>query len=156
MEIGGPVMWFGDVAPDQRPSDAFSLVYETPPLEADVEILGLPKALLQVAADSPHVNWYARLNDVAPDGTTTLVAAAGQNGTHRISSRDPQDIVPGERFPLEIEMHFTSWVFPKGHRIRLALNFADARSTPKLSPAPQIKIYHGGKYASVLTLPVIK
>ncbi len=46
VEAGGPVMWFGDVAPDQRPTDAFSLVYETPPLEEEVEILGLPKALL--------------------------------------------------------------------------------------------------------------
>ena len=25
----------------------------------------------------PHVNWFARLNDVAPDGTVTLVAGAG-------------------------------------------------------------------------------
>src|SRR5262249_60436065 len=49
VEAGGPVMWWGDVAPDQRPTDAFSLVYDTPPLEEDVEILGLPKAMLRVA-----------------------------------------------------------------------------------------------------------
>jgi hypothetical protein len=30
--------------------------------------------------------------------------------------------VPGETVDLDIEMHFTSWVFAPGHRIRLAVN----------------------------------
>ena len=133
VEAGGPVMWCGDVAPDQRPTDAFSLVYETPPLEEDVEILGLPKALLQVSADAPHADWFARLNDVAPDGTVTLVAGAGQNGAHRESAREPKAIEPGKPFPLEIELHFTSWVFPKGHRIRFAVSNAQ---WPMIWPTP--------------------
>ena len=32
VEGGGPVMWWGDVAHDQRPTDAFSLVYDSAPL----------------------------------------------------------------------------------------------------------------------------
>jgi len=44
LEAGGPVMWWGDVAHDQRPTDAYSLVYDTDPLESDTEILGLPMA----------------------------------------------------------------------------------------------------------------
>jgi putative CocE/NonD family hydrolase len=133
VEAGGPVMWWGDVAPDQRPTDAFSLVYQTAPLEEDVEILGLPRALLQVSADAPLVHWFARLNDVAPDGTVTLVTGAGQNGAHRESARDPKPIEPGRVFPLEIELHFTSWVFPKGHRIRLAVSNAQ---WPMIWPTP--------------------
>src|SRR4029450_11877297 len=102
VEAGGPVMWWGDVAPDQRPTDAFSLVYDTPPLEEDVEILGLAKALLRVSADVPQIDWLARLNDVAPDGTVTQVTGAGENGSHRVSARDPKAIEPGKAFPLEI------------------------------------------------------
>src|SRR4029450_13176292 len=124
VEAGGPGMGWGGGAPDQRPTDAFSLVYDTPPLEEDVEILGLPKAMLHAAADAPHVNWFARLNDVAPDGTVTQVAGAGQNGAHRVSAREPEAIVPGERFLLDIELHFTSWIFSKGHRIRFAVGNA--------------------------------
>jgi len=133
VEAGGPVMWWGDVAPDQRPTDAFSLVYDTPPLTEDVEVLGLPRAMLRVAADSPHVDWFAKLNDVAPDGTVTLVTGAGQNGAHRVSAKEPRAIDPGKPFPLEIEMHFTSWVFPKGHRIRLSVSNAQ---WPMLWPTP--------------------
>jgi hypothetical protein len=154
VEAGGPVMWFGDVAPDQRPSDAYSLVYETPPLEENLEILGLPRAALQVSADAPHADWFARLNDVAPDGTVTLVANAGQNGAHRISAREPKDLTPGERFPLEIELHFTSWVFPRGHRIRLAVGNAQ---WPMIWPTPYAmttKLYLGSD-GTRLVLPVV-
>jgi predicted acyl esterase len=154
VEAGGPVMWWGDVAPDQRPTDAFSLVYETAPLEQDVEILGLPKALLHVSADAPHADWFARLNDVAPDGTVTLVTGAGQNGAHRESARDPKAIEPGKVFPLEIEMHFTSWIFPKGHRIRLAVSNAQ---WPMIwpTPYPMTTTLAMGAGASRFVLPVV-
>jgi putative CocE/NonD family hydrolase len=133
IEAGGPVMWYGDVAPDQRPTDAWSLVYDGEPLLEDVEILGLPKALLQVSADAPLAQWFVRLSDVAPDGTVTLVAQAGQNGAHRESDEHPKALVPGQEFPLEIEMHFTSWVFTRGHRMRFAVNNAQ---WPMLWPSP--------------------
>jgi hypothetical protein len=154
VEIGGPVMWWGDVAPDQRPSDAYSLVYDSAPLDAEMEILGLPRAILQVSADAPRAHWFARLSDVAPDGTVTLVAGAGFNGTHRESARDPKPIEPGRPFPLDIEMHFTSWVFPKGHRIRLAVSNA---MWPMIWPTPYpmtTTLALGGPAPTRLLLPV--
>ena len=155
IEAGGPVMWFGDVAPDQKPTDAFSLVYDSDPLEQDQEILGLPRALLQVSADAPLVHWFARLCDVAPDGTVTLVASAGFNGAHRESAENPKAIEPGRRFPLEIEMHFTSWVFPKGHRMRFAVHNAH---WPMIWPTPYTtltSLYLGGAEGTRLMLPVV-
>ncbi len=95
VEAGGPVMWWGDVAHDQRPTDAYSLVYDSAPLSADTEILGMPRALLTVAADAPRANWFARISDIAPDGTVTQVAGAGFNGTHRLSARAPASTRPG-------------------------------------------------------------
>ena len=69
------------------------------PLAEDLEILGLPKALLQVSADAPLAQWFVRLSDVAPDGTVTLVAQAGQNGAHRESDEHPKALEPGQRVP---------------------------------------------------------
>jgi uncharacterized protein len=155
IEAGGPVMWWGDVAHDQRPTDAYSLLYDSEPLEADIEILGLPKAVLNVAAGAPHANWFVRLSDVAPDGTVTQVAGAGFNGTHRKSARAPELLTPGEFFPLEIEMHFTSWIFPKGHRIRFAVNNAQ---WPMLWPTPYkmtTSLKLGGREGSRVLLPVV-
>jgi putative CocE/NonD family hydrolase len=153
IESSGPVLWWGDVAPDQRPTDAFSLVYDTPILKDDLEILGLPKAVLQVSADASHANWFVLLNDVAPDGSVTQVAGAGFNGTHRQSAREPKPIKPGEVFPLEIELHFTSWVFQKGHRIRLTINNSQ---WPMFWPSPYpvtTSLYIGRD--SKISLPVV-
>lgn len=155
IEAGGPVMWWGDVAHDQRPTDAYSLVYDTAPLDAPLEILGLPHALLQVSADAPRANWFVRVSDVAPDGTVTQVAGAGFNGSHRRSAREPELIRPGETFPLDIELHFTSWVFPKGHRIRVAVNNA---MWPMMWPSPHpmtTALAIGGPKGARVVLPVI-
>jgi putative CocE/NonD family hydrolase len=155
VEAGGPVMWWGDAAHDQRPTDAFSLVYDTPPLDEELEILGLPRALLRVSADAPRANWFVRLSDVAPDGTVTQVAGAGFNGTHRESAEHPLALEPGKAFSLDIEMHFTSWVFPKGHRIRFAVNNAQ---WPMLWPTPHpmtTALELGGRKPTRLVLPVV-
>jgi putative CocE/NonD family hydrolase len=155
IEASGPVMWFGDVAPDQRPSDAFSLVYDTEPLNREVEILGFPLARLRVSADAPLAYWFARLSDVAPDGTVTLVASAGFNGAHRTSARHPRPLVPNEVICLDIEMHFTSWVFPEGHRMRLAVSNAQ---WPMIWPTPYsmtTSLHLGGHDPTRLLLPVV-
>jgi putative CocE/NonD family hydrolase len=151
-EGGGPVMWWGDVAHDQRGTDAFSLVYDSAPLDDAVEILGFPHALLTVASDATRANWVARLSDVAPDGTVTQITGAAMNGTHRVSAREPRALVPGESFALDIEMHFTSWVFPKGHRIRLAVNNAQ---WPMLWPTPEPMTTQLRLDTSRLSLPVV-
>ncbi len=155
IEPGGPVMWWGDPAPDQRPADAFSLVYDTDPLPEEVEILGLPVAHLNVSADAPLARWFARLSDVAPDGAVTLVAGAGFNGAHRESSRQPKALEPGREITLDIEMHFTSWVFPKGHRMRLAVSNAQ---WPMIWPTPYpmtTTLRIGGPDPTRLMLPVV-
>ncbi|HXV63206.1 MAG TPA: CocE/NonD family hydrolase, partial [Vicinamibacteria bacterium] len=155
MEAGGPVMWWGDVAHDQRPTDAYSLVYDSEPLDEAMEILGLPRALLKVSADARHANWFVRLSDVAPDGTVTQVAGAGFNGTHRESAKEPKWIEPGVPFPLEIEMHFTSWVFPAGHRIRVSISNAQ---WPMFWPTPYpmtTSLQIGGEDGARILLPVV-
>jgi hypothetical protein len=92
---------------------------------------------------------------VAPDGRVTQVAGAGFNGTHRQSARDPKLIEPDRPFPIAIEMHFTSWVFPKGHRIRFALGNAQ---WPMFWPTPHpmtTTLVIGGRDGARLLLPVV-
>jgi putative CocE/NonD family hydrolase len=155
VEAGGPVMWWGDAAHDQRPTDAFSLVYDTSPLDRELEILGLPRARLRVSADAPLAHWFVRLSDVAPDGSVTQVAGAGFNGAHRSSSRRPEALEPGRPVWLDVEMHFTSWVFPEGHRLRLSIGNAQ---WPMFWPTPYpmtTSLELGGDEPSRLRLPVV-
>ena len=155
LEGGGRTMWWGDVTPDQRPMDEFSLVYDSETLDAPLEILGRPIAKLHVSADAIRANWVVRISDVAPDGQVTQVAGAAFNGTHRISAREPSDIVPGDEFDLNIDLHFTSWVFPKDHRIRIAISNAQ---WPMLWPTPMqmtSTLTIGGKNGARIELPVV-
>ena len=155
LEGGGPTMWWGSVTPDQQPMDDYSLVYDSEPLDEPLEILGRPLAKLKVAATAKRANWVVRISDVAPDGQVTQVAGAAINGTARNSTRDPEDLVPGEAFPLEFKLHFTSWVFPKGHRVRVAIGNAQ---WPMLWPTPYpmtSSVMVGGEDGSRIQLPVI-
>ena len=162
--------WWGELTPDQRGADAFSLVFDTPPLAADVEILGFPVVEISGCADADPVNWFGRLSDVAPDGTVTLVTGAGRASTPDLlrdrgslpaaraasaavaSGAAPATSADPVRLPLEL--HVTSWVFPRGHRIRLALSNA---MWPMIWPTPHagtatVRLGLGG---TRLRLPVI-
>jgi uncharacterized protein len=147
--------WWGELLTDQRPVDAFSLIYDSPTLSDDVAILGLPRVTLQVSADAPLADWFVRLSDVAPDGRVTMVTGAGINGAQRNSMAAPEDLVPGKVYPLSLDLHLASWVFPKGHRIRIAVSNA---LWPMNWPTPYpmtTSVTLGGDVASRLILPEV-
>jgi hypothetical protein len=147
--------WWGELLSDPRPVDAFSLVYDSAPLDHEMAILGRPRALLRASADAPLANWFARLSDVAPDGTVTQITGAGLNGAQRESMTEPKDLKPGKVYPLDIEMHLTSWVFPKGHRIRVAISNS---LWPMVLPTPYAmttSLGLGGTDGSRIVLPVV-
>jgi uncharacterized protein len=147
--------WWGELLTDQRPVDAYSLTYDSPTLTEDFAILGRPRVNMQVTADAPLANWFVRLSDVAPDGSVVLVTGAGINGAQRDSMADPKDLVPGSVYPLRIDLHLASWVFPKGHRIRVAVSNA---LWPMNWPTPYpltTSIAFGGSAPSQVNLPRI-
>ena len=148
--------WWGELTADQRDADAWSLTFDTAPLEEDTEILGFPRVELCGSADAAPLHWFARLSDVAPDGTVTLVTGAGRAGEPD-PLRDPavpgRDTAPaGGSLPLEL--HVTSWVFPRGHRIRLAVSNA---MWPMIwpTPSPATAELRLGPAGTRLVLPVI-
>jgi predicted acyl esterase len=146
--------WWGELLSDQRPVDAFSLAYDSAPLTEDLAIIGRPHALLRASADAPLADWFARLSDIAPDGSVTQITGAGLSGAQRDSMPNPKPLEPGKLYDLDVEMHLTTWVFPKGHRIRLSISNAlwpMILSTPyKMTTTLAL-----GPGASRLTLPVV-
>ena len=147
--------WWGDLQPDQRPTDAFSLTYDSAELKEDITVLGRPHALLQASSSAPLADWFVRLSDVASDGSVTLVTGAGLNGAQRDSMSDPKDLEPGKVYPLDVALHLTTWTFLKGHRIRLAISNA---LWPMIWPTPYAmttSLQLGGEKGSRLVLPLV-
>jgi hypothetical protein len=152
-------LWSGGVPyglpTDQRLDEAWSLVYTSAPLTEEVAILGWPRAILHVSSTAEVMGFCASLCDVAPDGTSALVAKGMLNGTRRASLTDPSPLVPGEVYELQIEIDCTAWTFAPGHRIRLDIASADY---PNVWPTPlpgANRVYHGAQHTSRLVLPVV-
>ncbi len=144
-------IWWGNVVPDQRSADAFSLVFESAPMKNEMAILGQPVTTLLASATAPHANWYIKLSDVAPDGTTVLITGAGLNGTHRNSAEQPEYLEPGKPYSLKIPLHFTAWVFQPGHKIRVSVTNA---LWPMFWPTPYnmtTTLFTGAKITNTIT-----
>lgn len=74
--------WWGELLPDQRGVDAYSLVYDSPPLTTPVAILGFAHARLLATADAPLADWMVRLEDVSPDGQVTAITGPPYTSSH--------------------------------------------------------------------------
>ena len=147
------IFWWGDLHPDMRSFDGYSLVYDSQSLTDDTAIIGYPRLTLNASSTAPLADWVARLEDVAPDGRVTLVAGANSDGAQRDSLADPKSLDPGKVYTFSFNLHLASYVFPKGHRIRLALANA---MWPALWPTPYVMnttVELGGGRASWIELP---
>ena len=111
-----------DLAGDQRPDDALSLTFDSEPLAEPLEILGLPEATLELAADRPSALVAVRLCDVFPDGTSALVTRGLLNLSHRVSHEHPELLEPGRRYEVRVPLDVMAYSVPAGHRLRFAVS----------------------------------
>jgi putative CocE/NonD family hydrolase len=146
--------WWGEPTGDMARDDAGSLTFTSPPLEQPLAIAGLPRILLAARAGAPLANWTARLEDVAPDGQVSLVTGGVINGTQYRSRITPERLEPGRNYPLDFELHFTTWTFRPGHRIRVAVSNAQF---PMIwpTPFPMVTALQAGTRGTRIELPVI-
>jgi putative CocE/NonD family hydrolase len=148
------------------------MTFLTDPLTKDTEVTGHASAHLWISSSAPDADLIARIDDVATDGTHTYVGIEGRlRASLRAMARPPYDtlglpwhpftqassqpLTPG--VPVEVQLEFlpTSYIFKAGHRIRLALQFSDSRSTARLDPAPEVTLIHGPDAPSMIELPII-
>ena len=163
LEVRGDVGWTAWIScagnlpygqpQDQRPDEAWSIVYEWPPLAEELEILGHPRVGVTITSSAPVAFLSAKLCDVFPDGTSALVTRGLLNLAHRESRQEPSPLEPGAPYRVEVELEVTSWAFEPGHRIRLDLAGSDWPNAWPPPAAATLTVERGG---SALMLPVIE
>jgi putative CocE/NonD family hydrolase len=165
--------------PDMTPNNQKGLTYTTPPLEKDIELTGHPVVHLWVTSTAADGDFFVYLEEVEESGGAnpsfhsnyitegTLRASHRAISTppyeklglpyHRSFAEDITELPTGEPVELVFDLHPTSNIFDKGHRIRVTITFADRDNTqtPILSPAPTVSVYRNPDYVSYITLPVI-
>ena len=141
----------GETPMDQRADDGRSLTFDTASLAEPLEILGAPSVRLRVSASAAVALVAVRLNDVAPDGTSSLVTYGLLNLTHRDSHEHPAPLVPGEFYDVTVTLNDIAHGFPAGHAIRLAVSTS---YWPLAWPAPHAAVLSFDLGGCALALPV--
>jgi len=143
------------------------LVYDTAPLEADMEITGPISVTLYAASSARDTDFTAALVDIFPNGYAHLVQEGIIRASFRESDRERILIEPGRVYAYAIDLRATSYVIKKGHRIRVEIsssNFNRYDRNPNTGNAfgmdaqvnsAQQTIYHTAEYPSRVTLPII-
>ncbi|MBM3877970.1 MAG: CocE/NonD family hydrolase [Verrucomicrobia bacterium] len=143
------------------------LVYQGEPLTTALEVTGYPEVILHAASSAPDTDFFAKLIDVAPDGTNRDIASGMVRARYRDGLDKPRLLTPSELVEYRIKLRPTSNEFQPGHRIRLDItssdfpNYdrnhntaADQNADAALEVATQT-IHHGDLRPSRLVLPVI-
>lgn len=149
------------------------LVFQTPPLEHDVEVTGTVLVELWVSSSAPDTDFTAKLIDQYPpseeypDGYAMNLTDGILRCRYRNSWEAPQLMEPGEVVRITIEPMPTSNLFRRGHRIRLDIassNFPrfdvnPNTGAPEGGAGPRVvafnSVHMGGTHASRVVLPVV-
>ncbi|MEO6388904.1 MAG: CocE/NonD family hydrolase [Croceibacterium sp.] len=163
--------WVGDMAA----SNVGSLVHTSEALPVDTEMTGTPTAKLWITSDSPDLNLYAAIEDVAPDGKSTYVTdgrlraswravtpmpwgGLAQNW-HRGFAVDLKPLERGNAAELVFDFFPTSYIFPAGHKIRVALSTANGSLYQQPPSAagniPAAQLLEDPQHRSQILLPLI-
>jgi putative CocE/NonD family hydrolase len=187
--------WFMMAPPDElmirTDKDRQCLVYETEVLTQDLEVTGHPIADLWLASNQKDGDVFVYLVDVDEQGRSLHVTEGELRASWRALHPDTDQIPgiaavrpklpwhgyrkaeeekgtldPAKPLNLRFDLYPTSWVFRKGHRIRISLAGADYPNfelNPRLSPGgkpeecpdTRWRIFRTKEFASRIELPII-
>ena len=139
---------------DQRGDEAKSLTYTTEPLAQNMEISGAPAVTLFVSTSADEGVISVKLNDVAPDGSSSSISYGCLNLAQRDSREEIQAVEPGQVYEVSITLWDTSYLVKTGHRLRLAIASSDFPFIwPTTKPATNT-LYHSAARSSRIEVPI--
>lgn len=147
-----------------------TLVFDTKPLSADLEVTGPARAEIHLSADCRDLDLWVRLLDVEPDGTAFNLMSPGLDvlrASYRSESLQPEYLERGQVIRMNLDRLLTSNTFLAGHRIRVQISAAffphfsrnlqtgASESTTSVAVPCEIRILHSKEHPSRIVLPVI-
>jgi putative CocE/NonD family hydrolase len=138
------------------------LVFSSPVLDKDLDVIGPVAANLYVRSDRENTDFIVRVCDVGPDGTSLNVCEGGLRLSPGLAPADAEGV---RRVPIELWP--TGHRFRRGHRVRVHVTsgaYPKVASNPGTGeplsaaslpvPADQ-EVFHSPDYPSAILLPVI-
>jgi putative CocE/NonD family hydrolase len=151
---------------DSRFTEADALTFTTAPVSSPVTLSGPMNLHLNTILDAPDGFWSVSVNDVAPDGTSTVISTGQLTASlravdparstqtpdgdyadpyHPLELSDRDLLAPGQPTALEIGLQATEAIIQPGHRLRLdiyAFNFPRALPIGATLAASGLKLQH--------------
>ena len=157
--------------PDRQREDRRLLCYTSHPIRKDMEVTGSPTIGLILSSTATDGEFFAYLEDVDPRGRVAYVSEGELRAIDRAVSSDPPyprpgpyhsfkrkdalPLAPGDIVSVDFAMIPTSYLFKRGHAIRLALAGADRDHFAVLpGPGPVWIVYRDAAQQSYLDVPV--
>lgn len=169
---GGPHVWnWPHPIPLSARNDV--LVFQSEPLEADLEVTGELEVELWISSDAPDTDFTAKLLDVYPPsrdfpGGFELNIGDGILRTRfRESLASEKLMETGTIYPITIRLYPTSNVFKKGHRIRVDIsssnfprfdvnpNSGEPLNQHRRHQVARNTVHHSPRHPSRIILPVV-
>ena len=98
------------------------LIYNTEPLENDIEVTGPIEMILYASSDCKDTDFTCKLIDVFPDGKSINIAQGIQRARYRDSWENPELLDSGKIYKFTIDMWSSSNYFFKNHKIRIEIS----------------------------------
>lgn len=168
--VGRPIT---DPYPDRVEQDEKLLVYTTRPLDSDMEVTGHPVIKLFMSTNTNDATLFVYLEDLNESGTVSYVTEGMLRAIHyplsketppyrdpvpyrKYTRNDSKMLPPDEVTPLTFDLLPTSYLFRKGHSIRVAISGADQDYFAQLpGPTPTLKVIRDLTHPSHLILPIM-
>jgi predicted acyl esterase len=133
--VGGYELTIPAGPKDQRPIEERGdvVVLTSAPLSEPMEVTGTVRTKLYVSSDVPDTDFFVRLCDVYSDGKSFNICEGMLRARFRNSLIEPEPMIPGKTYGLEIDLWPTSMVFNQGHRLRIDIT---SSSAPGYDPNP--------------------
>ena len=126
------------VPTDQRLEEEQGLTWRTAPQNSALTVAGPIDLHLAASSTATDTDWVARLSDVAPDGSETVITEGALRASHRAldpqrttvgspyhDDANPTPIVPGQTYAYDIAIIPTAYQLPPGHSLQLRLTTYD-------------------------------
>ncbi len=141
------------------------LTYTTPVLAKPLRLAGPSELRLPVITEASDMAYVARLADVAPDGSSTLITQAwvrasmrevdarrSRPGAPYLPDRRQLPVVPGETMDLRMDLWDTAWTLAPGHRLRLWVGSSDTPNHEALASPGRNLVLHDAQHPATLLL----
>jgi uncharacterized protein len=166
---GGPAAY-----PDRADLDRRLLTYTSGPLPRPLVVTGQPLVTLHLTSSATDGEFFVYLEEVSPEGRVGYVTEGVLRASlrriapdrapyrqvppyHPLTKASAEPLVPGAPFDLVFDLLPTSYQFPAGSRIRIAVAGADRDHFARIpaGATPTITMYRTTARPSHVVLPVV-